>query len=109
MLNIASTLVTSPTEANGLASARHFFVLQYRILYCIVAHNHTQPTAPITMAFQFDQPYESQNLRSQEIRDDFAQLVEDSCDSDRILRSLAGHLPASDLAEFMDDFAMGRV
>jgi len=61
------------------------------------------------MAFQFDQPYESQNLMSQEIRDDFAQLVEDFCDSDRILRSLAGHLPASDLAEFMDDFAMGRV
>ena len=61
------------------------------------------------MAFQFDQPYESQNLMSQEIRNDFAQLVEESCDPDRILRSLAGHLPASDLAEFMDDFAMGRV
>ena len=69
----------------------------------------TTLTTPTTMAFQFNQPYESQNLRSQEIRDDFAQLVEGSCDSDRILRSLAGHLPASDLAEFMDDFAMGRV
>ena len=61
------------------------------------------------MAFQFNQPYESQDLMSQEIRDDFRQLVEDSCDSDRILRSLAGHLLASDLAEFMDDYAMGRV
>ena len=61
------------------------------------------------MAFEFNQPYESQDLMSQEIRNDFAQLVEDSCDSDRILRSLAGHLPASDLAEFMDDYAMGRI
>jgi len=108
MLGIASTLATSPTEATGLASARHFLCLALLdlILYCDTS-NHTNH--PNTMAFQFDQPYESQNLMSQEIRDDFAQLVEDSCDSDRILRSLAGHLPASDLAEFMDDFAMGRV
>ncbi len=88
-----------------MTTARHMPGL----FYGTMCHNHTQPTAPTSMAFQFDQPYESQNLMSQEIRDDFAQLVEESCDPDRILRSLAGHLPASDLAEFMDDFAMGRV
>ena len=75
----------------------------------VLWHITTSTNRTNTMAFEFNQPYESQDLMSQEIRNDFAQLVEDSCDSDRILRSLAGHLPASDLAEFMDDYAMGRI
>ena len=61
------------------------------------------------MSFKFNEPYESEGSTPQQIRDDFAQLVQESCDPDRILRSLAGHLSASDLAEFMDDYAMGRV
>ena len=63
----------------------------------------------LIMPFQSNEPYESEGLTPQQIRNDFAQLVEESCDPDRILRSLAGHLSASDLAEFMDDYAMGRV
>ena len=61
------------------------------------------------MAFQSNEPYESEGLTPQQIRNDFAQLVEESCDPDRILRSLAGHLSASNLADFMDDYLMGRV
>ena len=57
------------------------------------------------MPVQPNEPYESEDLTPQQIRNDFAELVEDSCDPDRILRSLAGHLSASDLAEFMDDYA----
>ena len=103
LVNCLWQMRTNPADAGSF-----FFVLQYWILSCIVAQV-TTPTTANPMAFQFNQPYESENLMSQEIRNDFAQLVEESCDPDRILRSLAGHLPASDLAGFMDDFAMGRV
>ena len=48
MLNIACTLVIYPTEETGLASARYFFVLQYRTLSCIVAQVTTL-TTPIKM------------------------------------------------------------
>jgi hypothetical protein len=58
--------------------------------------------------FEFNQPYQFEGLEPQQIRDDFAELVE-LTEPDRILRSLAGFLPTATLSEFIDDFMMGRV
>ena len=67
------------------------------------------------MAFEWDQPYEGSDLEPQQIRNDFAEMIAANDDKnhpgiqDRVLDSLACWLPASTLAEFMDDLAMGRV
>jgi hypothetical protein len=61
------------------------------------------------MSFQSNEPYEAEGLTPQQVRNDFAELVELTCDPDRILRSLAGHLSTSNLADFMDDYLMGRI
>jgi len=62
----------------------------------------------IMSRFEFNQPYQFEGFEPQQIRDDFAELVE-STEPDRILRSLAGFLPTATLGEFIDDFMMGRV
>ena len=65
--------------------------------------------APL-MQYIPDHPYESEGLTPQQIRDDFASLTEEwGDDPAAILRSLAGFLPTSTLAEFIDDYAMGRI
>ena len=67
------------------------------------------------MTFEWDQPYDASDLEPQQIRDDFSEMIAANDDKnhpgiqDRVLDSLAGLLPASTLAEFMDDLAMGRV
>ena len=67
------------------------------------------------MAFEWDQPYEGSDKEPQQIRNDFAEMIAANDDKnhpgiqDRVLDSLACWLPASTLAEFMDDLAMGRV
>ena len=60
--------------------------------------------------FTFDSPYEYAGLPSAEIREDFAGLCfEHGQDPQTLLDKLAGYLPADQLAEFMDDLAMGRI
>jgi hypothetical protein len=67
------------------------------------------------MTFEWDQPYDASDKEPQQIRDDFSEMIAANDDKnhpgiqDRVLDSLAGWLPASTLAEFMDDLAMGRV
>ena len=56
----------------------------------------------------FNEPYESEGLEPQQIRDDFADLMLIS-DPEVLLRSLSSFLPTSTLAEFIDDHMMGRV
>ena len=56
----------------------------------------------------FNEPYESEGLEPQEIRDDFDELMLIS-DPEHLLRSLSSFLPTSTLAEFIDDHMMGRV
>ncbi len=67
------------------------------------------------MSFQWDQSYDASDKEPQQIRNDFAEMIVENDDKnhpgiqDRVLDSLACWLPASTLAEFMDDLAMGRV
>ena len=67
------------------------------------------------MSFQWDQSYDASDKEPQQIRNDFAEMIAENDDKnhpgiqDRVLDSLACWLPASTLAEFMDDLAMGRV
>ena len=67
------------------------------------------------MSFQWDQSYDASDKEPQQIRNDFAEMIVANDDKnhpgiqDRVLDSLACWLPASTLAEFMDDLAMGRV
>ena len=56
----------------------------------------------------FNEPYESEGLEPQQIRDDFADLTLIS-DPEVLLRSLSSFLPTSTLAEFIDDHMMGRI
>jgi len=56
----------------------------------------------------FNEPYESEGLEPQQIRDDFAELMLIS-DPEHLLRSLSSFLPTSTLAKFIDDHMMGRV
>ena len=56
----------------------------------------------------FNEPYESEGLEPQQIRDDFTDLMLIS-DPEVMLRSLSSFLPTSTLAEFIDDHMMGRV
>ena len=66
-------------------------------------------TEPSTMSrIVFNEPYESEGLEPQQIRDDFAELMLLS-DPEILLRSLSSFLPTSTLAEFIDDRTMGRV
>ena len=66
-------------------------------------------TEPGTMSrIVFNEPYESEGLEPQEIRDDFDELMLIS-DPEHLLRSLSSFLPTSTLAEFIDDHMMGRV
>lgn len=60
------------------------------------------------MAWFPDQPYESQGLEPQQIRDDFEEVI---CTHEPwpMLYRLASYLPTATLAEFMDDLAMGRI
>ena len=55
-----------------------------------------------------NEPYESEGLEPQEIRDDFDELMLIS-DPELLLRSLSSFLPTSTLAEFIDDHMMGRI
>jgi hypothetical protein len=60
--------------------------------------------------FNFDQPYEFASLPPQEIREDFSDLCfGQGMDPQSVLDKLASYLPADDLAQFLDDLAMGRV
>ena len=66
-------------------------------------------TEPGTMSrIVFNEPYESEGLEPQQIRDDFADLMLIS-DPEVMLRSLSSFLPTDTLAEFIDDHMMGRV
>ena len=56
----------------------------------------------------FNEPYESEGLEPQQIRDDFADLMLIS-DPEVMLRSLSSFLPTDTLAEFIDDHMMGRI
>lgn len=56
----------------------------------------------------FNEPYESEELEPQQIRDDFMELMLMS-DPELLLRSLSSFLPTDTLAEFIDDKLMGRV
>lgn len=56
----------------------------------------------------FNEPYESEELEPQQIRDDFDELMLIS-DPEILLRSLSSFLPTDTLAEFIDDKLMGRV
>jgi hypothetical protein len=56
----------------------------------------------------FNEPYESEGLEPQQIRDDFADLMLIS-DPVALLQSLSSFLPTDTLAEFIDDHMMGRV
>lgn len=60
--------------------------------------------------FQPDCPYDRGGRDPQSIRDDFWDLTRgEGFDPDTILDKLANFLPADTLAEFLDDFAMGRI
>lgn len=60
--------------------------------------------------FTFDQPYEFASLPPQEIREDFSDLCfGQGMDPQSVLDKLASYLPADELAQFLDDLAMGRV
>lgn len=67
------------------------------------------------MTFEWDQPYDASGKEPQQIRNDFAEMICVNDDKNhpgiesRILDGLTCWLPASTLAEFMDDLAMGRV
>lgn len=54
------------------------------------------------------EPYESEGLQPQEIRNDFAELMLMS-DPEILLRSLSATLSTDDLARFIDNHMMGRV
>ena len=56
----------------------------------------------------FNEPYESEGLEPQQIRDDFADLMLIS-DPEVLLRSLSATLSTDDLAKFIDDHMMGRI
>ena len=56
----------------------------------------------------FNEPYESEGLEPQQIRDDFFHLMLNS-DPKTLLQSLSSFLPTDTLAEFIDDHMMGRV
>ena len=67
------------------------------------------------MTFKWDQPYDASSKTSQEIRDDFSEMIVANDDKNhpgiegRILDGLADWLPSETLAEFMDALAMGRL
>lgn len=56
----------------------------------------------------FNEPYQFEGLEPQQIRDDFAELIELS-DPEELLRSLMVSLPADAVGKFIDDRMMGRV
>lgn len=56
----------------------------------------------------FNEPYESEGLEPQQIRDDFVELMLLS-DPEELLRSLSVGLSTDELAKFIDDRTMGRV
>lgn len=56
----------------------------------------------------FNEPYESEGLEPQQIRDDFAELMLLS-DPKELLRSLSASLSTDELASFIDNRTMGRV
>lgn len=59
--------------------------------------------------FQFDESYERPS-NPQAVRNDFYDLTREFClDPQDLLDRLAATLSADQLAEFMDDLAMGRV
>ena len=65
---------------------------------------------PLPVTFQPETPYLSADLAPADIREDFAGLAfEAGYDPQTLLEAMACWLPTATLADFMDDFAMGRV
>ena len=61
----------------------------------------------------FNEPYESEGLEPQQIRDDFADYMiattHNLDDAEKLLYALSSYLPTDTLASFLDDRLMGRV
>ena len=66
------------------------------------------PIAFLPVTFQPDTPYDPEGMTPQEIRSDFEEVL---CTHEpwAMLYRLSSYLPSATLAEFMDDFAMGRI
>ena len=61
----------------------------------------------------YNEPYESEGLEPQEIRDDFADYVIETChnldDAEQLIYALANYISTDQLSSFIDDKLMGRV
>ena len=61
----------------------------------------------------FNEPYESEGLEPQEIRNDFADYVIETCqnldDAEQLIYALANYISTDQLSSFIDDKLMGRV
>ncbi len=57
---------------------------------------------------EFNAPYESTDKHPQEIRNDFLSLTE-TCDANYLFKAVASQFNTDQLAEFIDDFSMGRI
>ena len=61
----------------------------------------------------FNEPYESEGLEPQQIRDDFADYVIETChnldDAEQLIYALANYISTDQLSSFIDDKLMGRV
>ena len=71
-------------------------------------------TEPGTMSrIVFNEPYESEGLEPQQIRDDFADYVIETChnldDAEQLIYALANYISTDQLSSFIDDKLMGRV
>jgi hypothetical protein len=66
------------------------------------------PIAPLLVTFQPNTPYDPKGMTPQQIRADFEEVL-NTHEPWAMLYRLASYLPSATLAEFMDDFAMGRI
>ena len=61
----------------------------------------------------FNEPYESEGLEPQQIRDDFVDYVIETChnldDAELLIYALANYISTDQLSSFIDDKLMGRV
>ncbi len=63
--------------------------------------------------FEFNQPYRFEGLEPQQIRDDFADYMIESCqnldDAEQLIYALVSQLSTDKVGQFLDDRMMGRV
>jgi hypothetical protein len=63
--------------------------------------------------FEFNQPYQFEGLEPQQIRDDFADYMIESCqnldDAEKLIYALVSQLSTDKVGQFLDDRMMGRV